>query len=172
MTYRAQADPYAYKIEPVPSKVVILPESRPNDLPLQNAVSLESAVFDTNANSSNDPCDSISVQASVEQKQIRLLLDQIAARHHISNTIHEQLLYRECQLTPRLHDNPENFSGGMGGLQLQSDLERKLSDLHKERNMESVSLWRDTQKALTELFRHWTAYQNLKRREQVLDLDL
>ena len=51
-------------------------------------------------------------------------------------------------------------------------LESLLEAVNQERGMEAVGLWRDSQKALTDIFEHWTAYANLTRRQRVMNSDV
>lgn len=54
----------------------------------------------------------------------------------------------------------------------RSELEKRLEGVNQERSMEAVALWRDSQKVLTDIFDHWTAYANLTRRQRVMNSDV
>ena len=150
---------------------IIEPETQ-SCRPLEEKLALERSIFSADDRTDRDACDFLSGQVGVEKAQIQILLQQIAARHYISYQVRADLDCREGQLATHAGVLDSHVSGDYGMIQANSDLNRKLADLHRERNMEAVSLWRDTQKALTELFRHWTAYTNLARRARVIDFDL
>ena len=115
-----------------------------------------------------EACDFITDLVKVEKSQIEILLSQISVRHCVAQRIQEDLNYRASELAGKL----DTISGDYRLTQARRDLEQRESDLHRQRDMEYVSLWRDTQKVLAELFRHWTAYTNLTRRARLMDLDL
>ena len=163
---------YSYLQPAAPARIQVLERSPGSCRPLEDMVDLSARIFTEDDRTDSDACDFLSDQATVERQQIEILLQQIAARHYISYEVRADLQYREGQLAMHSGALESHCSGDYGIAQANSDFNRKLADLHKERNMEAVSVWRDTQKALTELFRHWTAYTNLARRARVIDLDL
>jgi len=140
--------------------------------PLEDKIDLADTIFTADASDDPDTCDFLSGQVEVEKAQIQILLQQIAARHYISRQLRTDLDYRECRLASYAAALEDHTTGEHGMARTRSDLERGIADLHRERSMEAVSVWRDTQKALTELFRHWTSYTNLSRRARVIDIDL
>ena len=163
---------YGYEQPVRPTRMQIIEPEVKTCRPLEETVDLNTVIFAGEDGSERDACDFLSGQVSVEKSQIELLLQQITARQHISHQIRADLEYREGQLAAHAGAMDRYASEDYGMIRSGSDFERTLSDLHKERNMEAVSLWRDTQKALTELFRHRTAYTNLARRARVLDVDV
>ena len=163
---------YSYSQPARPTRIEIIEPKRASCRPLEERLDLSARIFAVEDRTDRDACDFLSGQVSVERDQIQILLQQIAARHYISYQVRADLEYREGQLATHAGALESHCAGGEGMIQANSDFNRKLADLHRERNMEAVSLWRDTQKALTELFRHWTAYTNLARRARVLDVDV
>ena len=152
-----------------PARIQIIEPQTGSCRPLEEKVNLSTTIFAVDDRTDRDACDFLSGQVSVERDQIQILLEQIAARHYISYQLRADLEYREGQLATHAGALESHCAGDYGMIQANSDFNRKLADLHRERNMEAVSVWRDTQKALTELFRHWTAYTTLARRARVLD---
>jgi len=150
---------------------IIEPET-PSCRPLEDKLDLGRSIFAADERTDRDTCDFLSGQVGAEKAQIEILLQLIAARHYISYQVRSDLDCREGQLATHAGALDSHVAGDYGMIQANSDFNRKLGDLHRERNMEAVSLWRDTQKALTELFRHWSAYTNLARRARVLDDDV
>jgi hypothetical protein len=164
---------YSYSSPPPPPRVQIVEPSPRIYRPMQVAADLTSRVFDAGNYPAGDECDFISDAVRTEKAQIALLLDQISARHAISYRILNGLQYREEELSSQAANFRGPFSGSSYGMGKElTDLEKRIGDLQRERNMEQVSLWRDNQKALTELFRQWTEYSNLTRRAKVINLDL
>ena len=165
-------DRYSYSSPPPPRRVEIIEPEKAIYRPMQVGAGLAAKVFEAIDEIPADECDFISDAVRVEKKQIELLLEQIAARHAISYRILNDVQYRETDLAGRI-GRISDLGGRQYGMSKPiTDLERQLSDIQRERNMEQVSLWRDSQKALTELFRHWTTYTNLTRRAKVINLDL
>jgi len=157
-------------VQPVRMRI-IEPETN-SCRPLEEKIDLNATIFASQEHTDRDACDFLSGQVSVERDQIQILLQQIAARHYISYQVRADLEYRECQLAAHAGALTSHCAGDYATIDANSDFNRKLADLHRERNMEAVSVWRDTQKALTELFRHWTAYTTLARRARVLDVGI
>ena len=135
---------------------------------MENQGDLIRRIFESNPKHDPEACDFITDLAAIEKSQIEILLEQISARHYVTRHILDGLNYSTSELAGRL----DTLSGDYRLTQASRDLEQKVGDLQRQRNMEYVSLWRDTQKVLTELFRHWTAHTNLTRRARMMDIDL
>jgi hypothetical protein len=164
---------YSYSSPPPPPRVQVIEPSLSVYRPMQTEDDLTARVFDSEDATHGDEFDFISDSVRTEKKQIELLLEQISARHSISYGILNGLQYREVELSSQAANFRGPFAGSSYGMGKElTDLEKRIGDLQRERNMEQVSLWRDTQKALTELFRHWTDYSNLTRRAKVINFDL
>lgn len=155
-----------------PSRIQVIEPEIQSCRPLEDKLDLYTSIFAVEDRTDRDTCDFLSGQVGAEKAQIQILLQMIAARHYISYQVRADLDCREGQLATHAGVLDSHVAGDYGMIQANSDLNRKLADLHREQNMEAVSLWRDTQKALTELFRHWSAYTNLARRARVLDDDV
>jgi len=163
---------YQYRTSRHTPSIQIVREDKPSLRPLEDATLLEEQVFrsylDTNAAYWNF----ISDQSAVEKSQLQILLGQLSARHGLTAKIHENLDYRETLVSSQLSAAQNGAMGYRDPLGLKMRLESRLEEIDRERSMESVGLWRDSQKLLGDLFRHWTAYANLTRRSRVIDGEL
>ena len=132
-----------------------------------NARYLDQLIFSRPRRLADDPSDFLSQQRIVEAYQIKILLGQVAQRQGISYVMRSYLDDRDLAIRTEL-DQLEDIRLDAVGSPARLSLEKRLDDVEKERNMEAVSLWRDTQKVLTELFRHWSNYTNVARRSEVM----
>lgn len=163
---------YEYRGGPSCSPIKIIKEYSPSRRPLEDASLLEDHLFRSYLDTNAEYWNFISDQSAVEKSQLQILLAQLSARHGISSEIRANIGYREIQAGSHLAEAESGAFGYGDPLGLKLGLERRLDDLSRERNMESVALWRDSQKLLGDLFRHWTAYTNLARRSRVIDGEL
>lgn len=163
---------YEYQPARYRPKIVVVPEQMPILRPVEDASVLESTIFRSYLNSPSDSWDFIADQAKLEKYQLRILLGQLAARHNISAGIRNELNYRETSITSHLLCLEPEKAGMSYNSKLVSELEKRLEAVNQERSMEAVGLWRDSQKVLTDIFDHWTAYANLTRRQRVMNSDV
>ncbi len=163
---------YEYKPARYGQKIVVVPEQKPILRPIEDPSVLESTIFRSYLNTPSDAWDFIADQATLEKYQLRILLSQLAARHNISAGIRNELYDREREISSRLLGLEPEKAGMYFNTRLRSELEKRLEAVNQERSMESVGLWRDSQKVLTDIFDHWTAYANLTRRQRVMNSDV
>jgi hypothetical protein len=133
---------------------------------------LEDQVFDSYLNQGSEEWNFIADQAAVERKQIQVLLAQLGARYQLSQNIRASLDNQEVLIGSGLLQTDPAGGGFFSDSREHSGLERRMDELSRERNMEEVGLWRDSQKVVTEIFRHWSAYANLTRRDRVINNDV
>lgn len=170
--WNRQRAEYEYKPARYGPKIVVVPEQKPILRPIEEASVLESTIFRSYLDSPSDAWDFIADQATLERYQLRILLGQLAARHNISAGIRNELYYRETSITSRLLGLEPEKAGMYYNTKLRSELEKRLEAVNQERSMEAVGLWRDSQKVLTDIFDHWTAYANVTRRQRVMNSDV
>lgn len=167
--FNRQLAEYQYRPGRYSSKLQIVQPYKPVVRPLEDRPFLEDRVFPGYLDKGAESWNFISDQADVETNQLELLLGQLAARHNISRNIHETLDYRNTLISSQLSGVETGACGYRDPLGLKIKLESRLEEVDRERNMEYVALWRDSQKLLGDLFRHWTAYSNLTRRGRVIN---
>jgi len=163
---------YDYKPARYGPKFVVVPEQKPVLRPIEDSSVLENTIFRSYLDTTSEAWDFIADQATLEKYQLRILLGQLAARHNISAAIRDELNYRETSITSHLLCLDPIKAGMSYDAKSRSDLEKRLEGVNQERSMEAVGLWRDSQKALTDIFEHWTAYANLTRRQRVMNSDV
>lgn len=114
--------------------------------------------------------DFVSGKVDVEKNQLQILLEQMEVRYRISRQIRKSLVYRHLNLSSELL----SFAPGYalrGKEKEKANLEKRMDEIEKEKNMEYVALWRDTQKILLEIFKHWSSHSSLERRSEVMKGD-
>jgi hypothetical protein len=133
---------------------------------------LEDQIFESYLDQGAEEWNFIADQAAVEKKQIQVLLAQLGARYQLSQEIRASLDNREVLIGSGLLQTDPTGGGFFSDSREHSNLERRMDELSRERHMEEVGLWRDSQKVVSELFRHWSAYANLTRRDRVINNDV
>jgi len=118
-----------------------------------------------------DPLNFPGERARHQDRQIRLLLDHMAARHAISYEIRKNIDYQEAQTLGNL-DEIQTWPIPIRNQRRVTDLEKQLADLSKERWAEEVACWRDTGRIMGDVLDHWTEYSEHSRRGRLMDLDL
>ena len=167
-------DNYSYEYQKSVAKsfpVEIVKENLPSCRPLEYQTSLEDKIFKRPPYKDKDSCDFISSNIDVQDEQLKILLDQIKARHQISYNVRSSLLEKEMILSAKLNHMERGYNSLSYSLRDRAKLEQNLDGIRKEQNMEYVSLWRDTQKALLDIFKQWQTHANLKRRSEVIGSD-
>lgn len=114
--------------------------------------------------------DFVSGKVDVEKNQLQILLEQMELRYRISRQIRDNLLYRHLKLSSELLNIAPGYAL-RGKEKEKTSLEKRMDEIEKEKNMEYVALWRDTQKILLEIFKHWSSHSSLERRSEVMKGD-
>lgn len=160
------------KISDAKPAIQIIPagSAKANPSNIQNA--LANQIFVKSENADVELSDFISGKVDVEKSQLQILLEQMEARHKIGYQIQSGILYRKLDVSNELSQSHPDIAGNMFSPKEYSSAKKRLDDLDKEQNMEYVALWRDTQKVLLEIMKHWSTHSTLERRSEVINSDL
>jgi hypothetical protein len=168
--------PYSHHVSVTyaPPPFQILPEDRVPTRPFEDRERLEDRMFREaeDREAALDPLNFPGERARLQDRQIHLLLDHLAARHAISYQIRKNIDYREAGVSSMLTEvRSWPFPGGLTSKRA-SELEKQLLELNKEQWAEEVACWRDTGRMLTDVFDHWSEYSEHSRRGRLMDFDL
>ena len=169
---RAQYDPIRAKnndpiIVEVKPSIQILPVYSVSAKAPDVQSNLADKIFTPTNQGDTDLSDFISGKVDVEKSQLQLLLEQVEVRNRISYQIQKGLLTKELEISSDVLQAESAYSSID-----KSNHVKRMDALDKERNMEYVALWRDTQKILLEIMKHWSTHSSLERRSEVITSDL
>ncbi|MDH5649898.1 MAG: hypothetical protein OEY67_09620 [Gammaproteobacteria bacterium] len=153
-----------------PSIQIIAPYSC-SPVGIDNPSNLADTIFKAPLPDEPDLSDFISGKVDIEKSQLQILLEQIEARHKISNKIRYDLQRKELEISSDLLATNSSYPM-QDQEKAKAGLQKRMDVLEKERNMEYVALWRDTQKVLLEIMKRWSTLSNLERRSGVINGDL
>jgi hypothetical protein len=170
-TYRA----YRYRpAEPLNPRWELVSEIRTPIRPFEDTDALARRMFEEQADraAALDPLNFPGEKAHMQDRQIHLLMDHLAARHAISYHIRKNIDYQESNLQPMLEEvRSKAFPGGPTSKRA-SELEKQLLELSKERWAEEVSCWRDTSRVLGDITEHWSEYSDESRKARLMNFDV
>ena len=139
--------------------------------PLSDPSDLTSRIFDIQHPEETDPLHFPEERAHVQKNQINFLVRQLGARHAINYRIRKNHAYQESFLgTQLLRAREAPYFSDLGSKR-QSNLEKELVGLDRDRWAEEVSCWRDTNRILNDVFDHWNEYSDQRRKSRVLNID-
>ena len=168
----ARAGPVLVRYLPAPPEPVWLPASTAPALlrPFEQQASLVDKIFEAAPVDQPDPADFAGERAATQKEQAHLLLEQLAARHAVSEEIRREIMEEECRVQSKLRP----FTYMPDGLGYQSkfaiELVKELQALRREARAEAVACWRDTGRILSELCERWTEYADQSHRARLMDL--
>ena len=161
--------PYTYSGTDKRPKVELVVASVLPIRPFEKHERLTDALFREDREGALDPLNFPGERAQVQGRQIRFMIEQLAARHSISDRIMCDIDRCEAELHSQL-DNIRTwpFPGGIVSRRA-GDLEKQLLDLSKERWAEDVGCWRDTGRMLGDIMDRWSEYADQSRRARLMD---
>ncbi len=165
--------PYANRDQYMPqtTRVNDTRSSYSNLRPLSDPADLTSRIFDIQHPEETDPLHFPEERAHVQKNQINFLVRQLGARHAINYRIRKNHAYQESFLgTQLLRVREAPYFSDLGSKR-QSNLEKELVGLDRDRWAEEVSCWRDTNRILNDVFDHWNEYSDQSRKSRVLNID-
>lgn len=127
-------------------------------------------MFKYDPEADDDPLNFLSDKARLKEKQIHFLLQHMAARLAISDDIKRSILYDQAAADGQL-DQARGWRGSPAhNPKRESELEKQVQELDRERRAEDVACWRDTGRIAMDLMDLWTEYADHSRIARLTDL--
>ena len=163
---------YSYYRPGSPKRFEIVEEPKYITQPLADRDSLTSKLFQVAPSAGGDAFAIPAERAQLQERQMHLLLEQLAARHSINYHIRKDLQYEECRIRSQLNDIRDRPIGMGREGRFESDLIKQIQQIRKEYHSESIACWRDTTRMLSDICDRWTEYSDESRKARMMDLDL
>ncbi|VGO13892.1 hypothetical protein PDESU_02449 [Pontiella desulfatans] len=167
-----QKDAYNYHVETGQPAFEIIQEIKPDKSPFKNPDELTERIFNSKNAYEIEPLDFTSDRLHLHGDHIDVLVKQLRARHAISYGILKNVEYEQLRVHGILSElrNWPNYNGIHS--RFESELEKQVHSLAKEKHAEEVACWRDTNRLLGDIFDSWSGYADERRKKRVLNDDL
>jgi len=167
-----QKDAYNYHVETGQPAFEIIREIKPDKSPFKNTEELTERIFNSRNAYEIDPLDFTTDRLNLHGDHINILVKQLHARHAISYGILKNVEYEQLRVHGILSElrNWPNYNGIHS--RFESELEKQVHSLAKEKHAEEVACWRDTNRLMGDIFDSWSGYADERRKKRVLNDDL
>lgn len=164
-----QKDAYNYHVETGQPAFEIVREPIVDKSPFKNTEELTERIFNSKNAYQIEPLDFTADRMHLHGDHIDVLVKQLQARHAISYGIIKNSEYEQLRVYGILSElrNWPNYNGIHS--RFESELEKQVHSLAKERHAEEVACWRDTNRLLGEIFDSWSGYADERRKKRLLD---
>jgi len=163
---------YQYYVAAPKPRITVVHEQTRDVQPFADRDSLAQRLFHDEPSSPLDPLAMPAQRADIQNRQMHLLLEHLAARHAINYYMRRDLQYEECRLHAQLDEIRERPSRMGKEGRFEGDLIKQIQQLRKEYQAETVACWRDTSRILSDICDRWTEYSDQSRRARLMDIDL
>lgn len=163
---------YSYYRPDRPLRFELIEEPKHITQPLADQKTLTSKLFEAPPATGGDAFAIPAQRAHLQERQMDLLLEQLAARHAINYHIRKDLQYEECRIRAQLDDIRDRPVGMGREGKFESDLIKQIQQIRKEYHSESIACWRDTSRMLSDICDRWTEYADESRKARMMNLDL